>query len=101
MEKLRQLRVGDFKSLPISIRDNISIYDAIVTMFTQNVGSLTVVGESQTLRGMVSRKDLLKSALGKTDLQQVPVSMVRASQLVRFGAVHVPWTTPDSGIARN
>ena len=53
-----------------------SIYDAIVTMFTQNVGSLTVVGDNQTLRGMVSRKDLLKAALGKTDLQQVPVSVI-------------------------
>ena len=76
MDRLRQLRVGDFKSLPISIRENISIYDAIVTMFTQNVGSLTVVGEGQILRGMVSRKDLLKSTLGKTDLQQVPVSII-------------------------
>ncbi|AGA70362.1 putative signal-transduction protein containing cAMP-binding and CBS domains [Desulfitobacterium dichloroeliminans LMG P-21439] len=76
MEQLRLLRVGDFKSLPISVRENISIYDAIVTMFTQNVGTLTVVGENQNLKGMVSRKDLLKSALGKTDLQQVPVSII-------------------------
>ncbi|MEL1136218.1 helix-turn-helix transcriptional regulator [Desulfitobacterium sp. THU1] len=76
MEQLRLLRVGDFKSLPISVRESISIYDAIVTMFTQNVGTLTVVGENQNLKGMVSRKDLLKSALGKTDLQQVPVSII-------------------------
>jgi DeoR family transcriptional regulator, catabolite repression regulator len=75
-EQLRQLRVGDFKSLPAAIRENISIYDAIVTMFTQNVGSLIVVGEDRVLLGMVSRKDLLKSALGKTDLQQVPVSII-------------------------
>ncbi|NMA68453.1 MAG: helix-turn-helix transcriptional regulator [Desulfitobacterium sp.] len=76
MEKLRRLRVGDFKSLSASIRENISIYDAIVTMFTENVGSLAVVGEGQALKGMISRKDLLKAALGQTDLQQVPVSVI-------------------------
>lgn len=75
-EHLRQLRVGDFKSVPAAIKENISIYDAIVTMFTQNVGSLIVVGEDHVLLGMVSRKDLLKASLGKTDLQQVPVNVI-------------------------
>ncbi|MEA4902518.1 helix-turn-helix transcriptional regulator [Desulfitobacterium sp.] len=74
--KLRQLRVGDFKSIPAAIRADMSSYDAIVTMFTQNVGSLIVVSEDQALLGMISRKDLLKAALGKTDLQQVPVGVI-------------------------
>lgn len=73
---LRQLRVGDFKSIPAAIRPEISNYDAIVTMFTQNVGSLIVVSEDHELLGMISRKDLLKAALGKTDLQQVPVGVI-------------------------
>lgn len=75
-EKLRQLRVRDFKSVPVVIRDNITIYDSIVVMFTQNVGSLIVVDENRALAGMVSRKDLLKASLGKTDLQQVPVGVI-------------------------
>jgi CBS domain-containing protein len=91
-DRLRQLRVGDFKSLPTSIRENISIYDAIVTMFTQNVGSLIVVGEGQRLLGMVSRKDLLKSALGKTDLQQVPVSIIMTRM------PNIVMTTPDEPV---
>lgn len=74
--RLRQLRVGDFKSMPAAIRANISIYDAIVIMFTQNVGSLIVVAEDHELLGMISRKDLLKAALGKTELQQVPVGVI-------------------------
>lgn len=75
-ERLRQLRVGDFKSVPVVVRENVSIYDAIVAMFTQNVGSLIVVGADRVLLGMVSRKDLLKAALGKNDLQQVPVGVI-------------------------
>ena len=74
--RLRQLRVGDFKSVPAVVRENVSIYDAIVAMFTQNVGSLIVVGEDRELLGMISRKDLLKASLGKNDLQQVPVGVI-------------------------
>lgn len=91
-ERLRQLRVGDFKSLPTSIRESISIYDAIVTMFTQNVGSLIVVGDEQVLLGMISRKDLLKSALGKTDLQQVPVNIIMTRM------PNIIMTTPDEPV---
>lgn len=91
-ERLRQLRVGDFKSIPAAVRDHISIYDAIVTMFTQNVGSLIVVGEDHVLLGMVSRKDLLKAALGKTDLQQVPVSVIMTRM------PNIIMTTPDEPV---
>lgn len=76
MERIRSLRVGDFKSVPVVVRENTSIYECIVTMFTQNVGSLIVVGEERLLLGMVSRKDILKASLGKTDLQQVPVGVI-------------------------
>lgn len=75
-ERLRQIRVGDFKSIPAVVQENVSIYDAIVAMFTQNVGSLIVVGDERVLAGMVSRKDLLKASLGKNDLQQVPVGVI-------------------------
>lgn len=75
-EKMRQLRVGDFKSTPVVVRETASIYDTIVVMFTQNVGSVIIVGEERVLLGMVSRKDILKAALGKTDLQQVPVGVI-------------------------
>lgn len=75
-EKLRQLRVGDFKSMAAVVKENASVYEAIVGMFTQNVGSLSVVDEDRVLLGMVSRKDLLKAALGKTDIQQVPIGVI-------------------------
>lgn len=91
-ERLRLLRVGDFKSVPAVVRENVSIYDAIVAMFTQNVGSLIVVGEDRVLAGMVSRKDLLKAALGKNDLQQVPVGVIMTRM------PNIVMTTPDEPI---
>ncbi|ADY56701.1 CBS domain containing protein [Syntrophobotulus glycolicus DSM 8271] len=75
-ERMRYLRVGDFKSVASSVKESITIYDAVVAMFTNNVGSLIVVGQERELRGMVSRKDILKASLGKTELQQVPISVI-------------------------
>ncbi|MGI5901687.1 MAG: helix-turn-helix transcriptional regulator [Desulfitobacteriia bacterium] len=75
-EKIRQLRVGDFKSMAAAVKEDISIYDAVVSMFTNNVGSLIVVGEQRELKGMVSRKDILKASLGKLDLMSVPISVI-------------------------
>ncbi|NLP44360.1 MAG: helix-turn-helix transcriptional regulator [Peptococcaceae bacterium] len=75
-EKMHQLRVGDFKSMAAAVKESISIYDAVVSMFTNNVGSLIVIGEERELKGMVSRKDILKAALGKVDLHQVPIAVI-------------------------
>jgi len=76
MERMLQLRVCAFKSMPITVLESASIYDAAVTMFTQNVGSLSVVDTDRGLLGMLSRKDVLKASLGKSDLQQVPVGVI-------------------------
>ncbi len=75
-ERLRQLRVCDFKSMAAAVKEETMIYDAVVSLFTHNVGSLIVVGEDRELKGMVSRKDILKASLGKTDLQQVPIGVI-------------------------
>lgn len=75
-ERLCQLRVGDFKSMAAAVKENTLIYDAVVSLFTNNVGSLIVIGEERELKGMVSRKDILKASLGKIDLQQVPIGVI-------------------------
>ena len=62
--------------MPVTVLEDASIYEAAVTMFTQNVGSLTVVREDRVLLGMISRKDILKASIGKMDLQQVPVGVI-------------------------
>ncbi|TGE32557.1 helix-turn-helix transcriptional regulator [Desulfosporosinus sp. Sb-LF] len=92
MERVLQLRVCAFKSMPVTILESASIYEATVAMFTQNVGSLTVVGAERILLGMISRKDIMKASLGKTDLQQVPVGVI----MTRMPNIYM--TTPDEPV---
>lgn len=92
MERLLQLRVCSYKSMPVTVLEGSSIYEATVAMFTQNVGSLTVVGADRLLVGMVSRKDIMKASLGKTDLEQVPVGVI----MTRMPNIYM--TTPDEPV---
>jgi CBS domain-containing protein len=57
------------------VDENTSIYDAIVNLFLEDVGTLFIVKDG-FLTGVVSRKDLLKSAMGNTDINRVPVGIV-------------------------
>jgi CBS domain-containing protein/biotin operon repressor len=72
----RTYRVRDCQSVPVVIPQSASCYDAIVTMFLEDVGTIFVVREERQLAGVVSRKDLLKVAIGRSDLHNVPVSLV-------------------------
>lgn len=92
MERMLQLRVCAFKSMPVNVLESTSVYEASVTMFTQNVGSLTVVGTDRVLLGMLSRKDIMKASLGKSDLQQVPVGVI----MTRMPNIYM--TTPDEPV---
>ncbi len=73
---LNQYRVRDVKSMPVVIPETSSIYDGIVTLFTEDAGTIYVVDKDNYLTGVVSRKDFLKTALGQTDLFKVPVSVI-------------------------
>ncbi|MCR4399614.1 MAG: helix-turn-helix transcriptional regulator [Syntrophomonadaceae bacterium] len=73
---LGQYRVKDVKSMPVVVRDDSSIYDAIVTLFTQDAGTIYVVDREGYLAGVVSRKDFLKTTLGNIDIHKVPVSVI-------------------------
>lgn len=75
IEKLSAIKVLDIKSLPINVSENTSVYDAIVTLFLENVGTLFVV-ENDALKGVISRKDLLKAAMGGKDLTTIPVGVI-------------------------
>ncbi|MCL6612802.1 MAG: helix-turn-helix transcriptional regulator [Peptococcaceae bacterium] len=75
-EKLHQVKVGAIKSVPVVVNEKCSVYDAVVTMFTEDVGTLFVVKEGGFLEGVVSRKDLLKITLGGHDIYKLPVGVV-------------------------
>ncbi|HHW08160.1 MAG TPA: helix-turn-helix transcriptional regulator [Clostridia bacterium] len=75
-DTVRRMLVKDVKSVPVVVRDKTSAYDCIVTMFTEDVGTLFVVSDGGVLLGVVSRKDLLRSAVGQGDLHKIPVGML-------------------------
>ena len=76
MEEISNICVKDLQSVPIAIGQDKSAYEAIVTMFLEDVGSVFILDESGLLSGVVSRKDLLKVAINNADLHNLPVVMV-------------------------
>ncbi|WP_046499576.1 helix-turn-helix transcriptional regulator [Syntrophomonas zehnderi] len=73
---LRQYRVKDIMSMAVVVKEKCSIYDAIVTLFVEDTGSIFVLDNEGYLNGIVSRKDLLKTTLGQADIHKVPVSVI-------------------------
>lgn len=73
---IRRVLVKEIKSVPVVVHDTASVYDCIVAMFTEDVGTLFVVGEEGLLVGVVSRKDFLRHSIGKGDLHKIPVGML-------------------------
>ena len=76
MEEISAIEVKDLQSVPVAITHDKSAYEAIVTMFLEDVGTVFVLDESGYLTGVVSRKDLLKAAINNSDLRDIPVVMV-------------------------
>ncbi|RJS59722.1 helix-turn-helix transcriptional regulator [Bacillus sp. PK3_68] len=75
-ENLMKIYVKDYQAVPVVVRENVSVYDAIVTMFLEDVGTLFVVDENSHLAGVLSRKDLLRASIGKQELNAIPVNII-------------------------
>jgi len=76
IENIRKIKVGDVQSVPVILNEKQTIYDAIATLFLEDVGTLFIINDDGYLEGVVSRKDLLKSLLGNNSAQNMPVSIV-------------------------
>ncbi|MCR2044938.1 helix-turn-helix transcriptional regulator [Anaerosalibacter massiliensis] len=74
-EKIKKIKVSDVKSIPVAIDEETSLYDAIVTLFLEDVSSIFVTSDGY-LTGVVSRKDFLKNAIGGMDLNMIPVGVI-------------------------
>ncbi len=92
IEQLKLMKVRDVYSVPAVIGDDKSAYDAIVTMFLEDVGTLIVVDRNAHLTGVVTRSDLLKNSMGSLDLEKVPVGVV----MTRLA--NVIYVTPDETV---
>ena len=75
-ENLQKIYVKDYQSIPVVVNENVSVYDAICTMFLEDVGTLFVVDENSLLVGVLSRKDLLRASIGKQELTTIPVHII-------------------------
>lgn len=75
-ENLKNIIVKDYQSIPVVVNESISVYDAIVTVFLEDVGTLFVVDENSLLVGVLSRKDLLRASIGKQELASLPVNII-------------------------
>lgn len=75
-EKINKIKVAEIKAVPIVIKEEDSVYDAIVTLFLEDVGTLFVVEDNGILTGVVSRKDLLKIAIGNANIHKIPVGII-------------------------
>ncbi|MED0655841.1 helix-turn-helix transcriptional regulator [Anoxybacillus ayderensis] len=75
-DKIKKMKVSDYQSIPVVINENVSVYDAIVTMFLEDVGTLFVVDDESLLVGALSRKDLLRASIGKQELTSIPVNII-------------------------
>jgi DeoR family transcriptional regulator, catabolite repression regulator len=76
VEKHLYQKVADYKAHPIVVEKSTSVYDAIVLLFLEDVGTLYAVDEKGYLAGVISRKDLLRTALGNQNLHELPVSVI-------------------------
>nr|WP_233711453.1 helix-turn-helix transcriptional regulator [Lederbergia citrisecunda] len=75
-EKLKKMLVDGHESTPVVINENVSVYDAIVTVFSEDVGTLFVTDAKAHLVGVLSRKDLLRASIGQQKLTTIPVNII-------------------------
>lgn len=75
-EQVKKLKAHEYQHVPIVVKESASVYDAISTMFLEDVGTLFVIDDKACLAGVLSRKDLLRASIGKQDLNAIPVHII-------------------------
>ncbi|WP_420489982.1 helix-turn-helix transcriptional regulator [Neobacillus vireti] len=75
-ESILHQKVNNYKAHPIVVGKSASVYDAIVQLFLEDVGTLYAVDSDGYLAGVISRKDLLRASLGNQNLSELPVSVI-------------------------
>ncbi|MBB6696351.1 helix-turn-helix transcriptional regulator [Clostridium algidicarnis] len=69
------IKTKDIMSKPVVVSEETTVYDAIIHLFLNDVGTLFVENKGM-LTGAISRKDFLKIAMGGTDIHKVPVGII-------------------------
>lgn len=74
--KIEKMFIKDYQSVPVVVKEDVSLYNAISTMFLEDIGTLFVVDKDGLLSGVLSRKDLLRASIGQQDLNTLPVHII-------------------------
>lgn len=74
--KIKRFKVKEYQSVPIVVKEDATIYDAISAVFLEDIGTLFVVDDNMCLTGVLSRKDLLRASIGNQDLNTIPVHII-------------------------
>jgi CBS domain-containing protein len=72
---INKIKVSEIMSKPVTVSEDTMVYDAIVYLFLNDVGTLFIENNG-VLTGAVSRKDFLKISIGGTDIHKVPVGVI-------------------------
>lgn len=75
IEKKDSEKVKDIMGPSITVDTNLSVYETILNIFSKDVGTIFITDED-SLVGVVSRKDLLKIAIGRTDIEKIPINII-------------------------
>ncbi|UXR72941.1 helix-turn-helix transcriptional regulator [Staphylococcus sp. IVB6238] len=75
-EPLKNKVVKDYQSHPVILKSDVTVYDAICSIFIEDVGTLFIVNEENDLVGVVSRKDLLRASMAGQDIHHMPVNII-------------------------
>lgn len=74
-KKIKKISVKDISSVPMVLEDTTLVYDVVVAMFVEDIGSVFLSNEG-ILSGVVSRKDIIKFLMGGKDLKSLPISII-------------------------
>ncbi|EGQ2871747.1 helix-turn-helix transcriptional regulator [Staphylococcus pseudintermedius] len=75
-EKFKKYVVKDYQSQPVILKSNVTVYEAICSIFIEDVGTLFIVNEDNELVGVCSRKDLLRASMAGQDIHSMPVNII-------------------------
>lgn len=74
-QNISKVKVSEIMSKPVTVSEETMVYDAIVYLFLNDVGTLFIENNG-VITGAVSRKDFLKISIGGTDIHKVPVGVI-------------------------
>lgn len=62
-------------SHPVVVKGDMTVYDAICTIFLEDASTLFIVNNNNDFIGICSRKDLLRASMIGEDIHTMPISI--------------------------